>query len=82
MENQKITIPWGDGSGEDLTLDIQENPSGEISIKVTSPKNSGLNRTKVLSISSSEHNSITLELSQGGDLGIGDMEVGISFIIS
>lgn len=82
MANTSINIPWNDGSGEELTLTIQENSSGEVDIKVTSPVNSGLKRTKLLSLSSSEHSSITLELSQGGDLGIGDMEVGISFIIN
>lgn len=81
MVNTSVNIPWNDGSGEDLTLTIQENSSGEIDIKVTSPQNLGLNRTKTLKLSSSEHDSITLELSQGGDPGIGDMEVGISFII-
>lgn len=81
MVNTSVNIPWNDGSGEDLTLTIQENSSGEIDIKVTSPENLGLNRKKTLKLSSSEHDSITLELSQGGDPGIGDMEVGISFII-
>lgn len=81
MVNTSINIPWNDGSGEELTLTLQENSSGEVDIKVTSPQNSGLKRTKILSISSSEHDSITIEFSQGGDPGIGDMEVGISFII-
>lgn len=82
MVNTSVNIPWNDGSGEDLTLTIQENSSGEINIKVTSPQNLGLKRTKVLSLSSSEHDSITLELSQeDNNLALGDMEVGISFII-
>ena len=81
MVNTSVNIPWNDGSGEDLTLTIQENSSGEIGIKVTSPENLGLKRTRTLSISSHERDSITIELSQGGDPAIGDMEIGISFII-
>lgn len=81
MVNASVNIPWNDGSGEDLTLTIQENSSGEIDIKVTSPENLGLKRTRILSISSYERDSITLEFSQGGYPAIGDMEVGISFII-
>lgn len=81
MVNTSVNIPWNDGSGENLTLTIQENSSGKVDIKVTSPENLGLKRTKVLSLSSSEHDSITLELSQGGEPGLGYMEVGISFII-
>lgn len=81
MVNTSVNIPWNDGSGENLTLTIQEDSSGEVNIKVTSPKNLGLKRTKTLNLSSSEHDSVTLELLQGGDPAIGDMEVGISFII-
>ena len=82
MINTSVNIPWNDGSGEDLTLIIQENSSGEVDIKVTSPQNLGLKRTKILSLSSSEHGSITIELSQEDTNPVlGDMEVGISFII-
>lgn len=82
MVNTSVNIPWNDGSGENLTLTIQEDSSGEVNIKVTSPQNLGLlKRKKNLKLSSSEHDSITLELSQGGDPGIGGMEIGISFII-
>lgn len=84
MVNTSVNIPWNDGSGEDLTLTIQENSSGEIDIKVTSPSNLGLlKRKKTLHLSSSEHDSIILELSQQEDVNpaLGDMEIGISFII-
>ena len=82
MANTSINIPWNDGSGEELTLTIQENSSGEVDIKITSPQNLGLKRTKILSLSSSEHDSITIELSQEDTNPVlGDMEVGISFII-
>ena len=83
MVNTSVNIPWNDGSGEDLTLTIQENSSGEVDIKVTSPQNFSLNkRTKTLQISSSEPDLIILELSQECvNLALGDMEVGISFII-
>lgn len=82
MVNTSVNIPWNDGSGEDLTLIIQEDSSGEVNIKVTSPENLGLNRKKTLKLSSSEHDSITLELSQEDTNPVlGDMEVGISFII-
>ena len=48
MVNTSVKIPWNDGSGEDLTLTIQENSSGEIDIKVTSPENVGFKRKKTL----------------------------------
>lgn len=84
MVNTSINIPWNDGSGEDLTLTIQENSSGEVDINITSPYNKGSSkRTKNISLSSHERESVKLEFSQERDLypELGDMEVGISFIV-
>lgn len=84
MVNSVITIPWNDGSEESITINIQEDSSGDIIMDITSPYNkSSSKRVKNISLSSHEHESVKLELSQEKDLypPLGEMEVGISFIV-
>ena len=83
METQKIEIPWDDGSGESLTLNLQENDLQEVDITVSSPDSKAY-RTKILNFRTLTEKSISLEIYQGVKVtnGIGSMEIGISFIIS
>ena len=84
MENQKITIPWGDGSGESLTLNISENSSGGIEVRYESPLNkTGSVRKKVITfVDTTRYKPINLELEvEQVAEGIGVMEVSSTFII-
>lgn len=91
MEDQRITIPWDDGSGQDITIKMSKGEGDSIKTSIYSPFNNSLNsRKKVLELSSVDdidnpqniNRSIDLEISQGpNDLTVGGMQVGISFLI-
>lgn len=91
MEDQRITIPWDDGSDQDITIKISKGEGDSIKTSIYSPFNNSLHsRKKVLELSSVDDidnpqnitRSIDLEISQGpNDLTVGDMQVGISFLI-
>ena len=57
------TIPWGDGSGDNLYL-TYPSASGDQSVSVTSDANTGAARSKVVTFSASGVPSVTLTISQ------------------
>lgn len=84
MVNTSVNIPWNDGSGEDLTLTIQENSSGEVDISLDSPTNlTGKIRSKKITFKDTTRYKpldFELEIQQLAE-GIGVMEIGSTFII-
>ena len=57
------TIPWGDGSGDNLYL-TYPSASGDQSVSVTSDANTGAARSKVVTFSASGVPSVTLTINQ------------------
>jgi len=57
------TIPWGDGSGDNLYL-TYPSASGDQTVTVTSDANTGAARTKVVTFSASGVPSVTLTINQ------------------
>lgn len=59
------TIPWGDGSGDNIYLSAPSQ-TGDQSVSVTSDPNTGAARTKVVTFSASGVPSVTLTITQDG----------------
>lgn len=59
------TIPWGDGSGDNIYLSAPSQ-TGDQSVSVTSDPNTGAARSKVVTFSASGVPSVTLTITQDG----------------
>lgn len=57
------TIPWGDGSGDNIYLSAPSQ-TGDQSVSVTSDPNTGAARSKVVTFSASGVSSVTLTINQ------------------
>ena len=77
------TIPWGDGSGDNLYL-TYPSASGDQSVSVTSDANTGAARSKVVTFSASGVPSVSLTISQASALPYTPLEYletdGVAYI--
>lgn len=71
----RTTIPWGDGSGDNIYLDYAA-AAGDQSVAVSSDPNGGASRTKVVTFSASGVSPVSLTVTQAAGGGGGGLPAG------